>query len=718
VGWAIDTIERSSLDTAVDQAADGIVITDRDGKILFVNPAFTSMTGYSSIEAVGQCPRVLKSGQQSPAFYEELWSTVQSGQIWQGEVINRRKDGTTYSEEMRIAPVREPNGEIAGYIAIKRDITERMRAQEASRATEERYRVAFQTNLDAMAISRVNDGTYVEVNNAFVRTLGYENKEVIGRTALELDVWAHSDDRLSLVEMMRNHTTCRDIEAQFRRKNGEVFWGLLSVAAIELDGIPCLLSVLRDVSDAKVVEKEIKKLAFFDPLTGLSNRRQLIDQLGKTPAPRRRGRKRALLFIDLDDFKTLNDTIGHKTGDLMLQEIASRLTACLREADTVARQSGDEFVVLLEDLSESPEDALAQARAVAEKILTVVGQPLHLAAHECRITSCIGVTVFGSDPESANEALQQAEIAMYQAKAAGRNSIDCFVPALQAAVNARASMVADLRNAISLNQFLLYYQPQMDGGHLVGVEALLRWKHPKRGIVPPNEFIPLAEETLMILPLGDWVLETACKQIAAWAASEETAHITVSVNISAHQFRQPNFVEQVLASLESAGADSKNLKLELTESILVKNIEDVIAKMSRLKSCGVRFSVDDFGTGYSSLTYLKRLPLDQLKIDRSFIHDILMDIGSGAIAQSIISLSNAMGFSVIAEGVETEEQRELLAHMGCNSFQGYLFSKPLPAEEFELLLAAQRTWRSPCSSNSGDSTCPSRRCGELSALIE
>jgi diguanylate cyclase (GGDEF)-like protein/PAS domain S-box-containing protein len=831
VGWATDSIERSGLDTVVDQAADGIVITDKSGKILFVNPAFTSMTGYSNIEAVGQCPRVLRSRRQSPAFYEELWGTIQSGKIWQGEVINRRKDGTTYHEEMRIAPVRDTNGEISGYIAIKRDITERMRAmqalaesearfcrlfeesgavmllvepltrgiisansaassyygysresmvgmpmsqinilphedigpekrrafgeerhffsylnrlssgeersvevytapvavdgrsllfyivhdvtdrkraQEALRVSEERYRVAFQTSLDVISISRVNDGTYVEVNDAFVNTMGYERKEVIGRSALDLDVWVDSGDRLSLVELMRHKSSCRDVEAQFRRKNGEVFSGLFSVSLIEIDGSPCLLSALRDVSDSKVAEKEIKTLAFFDPLTGLPNRRLLLDELGKTLAPTlRKSRKRALLFVDLDDFKTVNDTLGHKTGDLMLKEIALRLKACLRDGDTVAHQGGDEFVVLLEDLSESSENATTQARAVAEKILAVVGQPFHLAAHECRITSCIGITVFGNDSENSRDALQQADIAVHQAKLTGRNSMHCFAPAMQTAVNARASMVQDLRIAISRNQFLIYYQPQVDRGHLVGVEALLRWKHPTRGIVPPNEFISLAEETGMILPLGNWVLETACKQIAGWATGEETAHIAVSVNISAHQFRQPNFVEQILASLETTGANPKKLKLELTESILVKSIEDVIAKMSRLKYYGVRFSVDDFGTGYSSLTYLKRLPLDQLKIDRSFVHDILTDVGSGAIAQSIISLSKAMGLSVIAEGVEIEEQREILVRMGCHSFQGYLFSRPLPVEEFELLIASQNTWHAKYPSKSDDSYCHS-----------
>jgi diguanylate cyclase (GGDEF)-like protein len=456
---------------------------------------------------------------------------------------------------------------------------------------------------------------------------------------------------------------------------------------MEIEGAPCVLSITRDLSAVKTAEKTIRSLAFYDPLTGLSNRRMLMERLRQPQdSDARRDRSQALLLVDLDHFKTLNDTLGHQTGDLLLQQISRRIFACAHETDTVCRLGGDEFVVVLEDLSKTVEEAAAQAKAVGEKILAVLDQSFLLGDHECLSTASIGIAVFRDWHDNTDEILKQAEIALYQAKAAGRNTLRFFSPALQAAVNARAALEEDLRQAIKEKQFLLYYQPQVERGRLTGAEALIRWKHPIRGLVQPNDFIPLAEETRLILPIGDWVLEDACAQIALWAGRKDAAHLTVAVNISALQFRQPSFVEQVLATLRRTGANPDNLRLELTESMLVENIEDIILKMTELKSHGLRFSLDDFGTGYSSLAYLKRLPLDRLKIDRAFVRDMLVDATSGAIAQTILSLGRAMGISVIAEGVETEEQRGFLAGLGCHSFQGFLISRPLPLENFEAFL--------------------------------
>ena len=538
---------------------------------------------------------------------------------------------------------------------------------------------------------------FIDCNQAFFDMSSYKREEVIGRTSEEVGIWADARDRQAMMNMLRQDSSICGLEVQLRRKGGEIGWGQISASVIEIDGVRCALSITRDISAARTAENTIRSLAFYDPLTGLPNRRMLMERLRQPQDAGAMGdRSQALLMIDLDHFKTLNDTLGHPCGDLMLKEVARRIVACAHEADTVCRMGGDEFVVLLEELSKVAEEAAAQAKAVGEKILAALDQPCLLDNHECHSTASIGIAVFGDRQDSTDEILQQAEIALYQSKAAGRNTLRFFSPALQAAVNARATLEEDLRQGIKTKQFLLYYQPQVERGHVTGAEALIRWKHPRRGIVSPNDFIPLAEESRLILPLGDWVLEAACEQIALWAGRKETAHLTVAVNISALQFRQPEFVEQVLAILSRTGAKPENLRLELTESMLVENIEDIIAKMNELKSHGLRFSLDDFGTGYSSLAYLKRLPLDRLKIDRSFVRDMLVDATSGAITQTILSLGRAMGVAVIAEGVETEEQRDYLAGLGCHSFQGFLFSPPLPLEQFEAFLLGFAEHGSPC----------------------
>jgi diguanylate cyclase (GGDEF)-like protein len=439
-------------------------------------------------------------------------------------------------------------------------------------------------------------------------------------------------------------------------------------------------------------QKTIENLAFYDPLTELPNRRMLTDHLcNSLAAGFRSGRLRAMLFVDLDKFKAVNDSFGHRVGDLLLRETARRLTASTRETDTVARLGGDEFVVILENLSELPEKAAAQAKKIAEEILDVIGQPYLLDGHKCLVTTSIGITIFESPRVGSEDVLQQADIAMFQAKAAGGNTARFFAPALQAAINARATMEEELRKAISQEQLQLYYQPQVDHGMVVGAEALVRWNHPRHSILAPAEFIPLSEETGLILPLGDWVLESACRQLAEWANRKHTDHLSVAVNISARQLRQPEFVSKVLAVIERTGANPHNLELELTESMLVENVEEVIAKMTQLKLHGLKFSLDDFGTGYSSLSYLRHLPLDRLKIDRAFVRDILADTCGGAIAHAIVSLSFAMGLPVLAEGVETEEQREFLAKLGCHSYQGYLFGRPVPMAEFEKILERQES---------------------------
>jgi diguanylate cyclase (GGDEF)-like protein len=444
----------------------------------------------------------------------------------------------------------------------------------------------------------------------------------------------------------------------------------------------------REVKELMEAHQVINNLAFYDPLTSLPNRRLLLDRLQQSlVVSARNGSLRGLLLIDLDNFKSLNDTLGHSIGDMVLQETARRLAGAVRKSDTAARLGGDEFVVILEDMGGALEAAATQAESIAEKILASISQPYIMVGRECLASASIGITVFGGQGETTNEVLQQADIALYQAKSAGRSSVRFFAPSLQAAVNARAALEGDLHQALKASELKLFFQPQLSGSLLTGAEALIRWQHPERGLLSPMEFIPVAEEAGLILPIGDWVLETACRQIAEWGRNKETELIAVAANISAKQFREPDFVKKVLDALKATGANPCRLKLELTESMFVDNIEDVVAKMTELKTFGLRFSLDDFGTGYSSLSYLKRLPLDELKIDRAFVKDILDDVSSRAIAQTVISLGQALGLNVIAEGVETEEQRLFLEHLGCSNYQRFLYSRPVEVGEFERLMA-------------------------------
>ena len=432
-------------------------------------------------------------------------------------------------------------------------------------------------------------------------------------------------------------------------------------------------------------QERLNYLAFYDPLTRLPNRRLLMDRLQQSiMASSRKSQKGALLLIDLDNFKTLNDTRGHQVGDQLLQLVARRLEGCVRDGDTVARLGGDEFVVILENLSEKMFEAAAETEIVGEKILVALKQPFQFGSHEQKSTASIGATLFDDKDKASNELLKQADIAMYQAKKAGRNALHFFDPQMQTSVNARASLESELHKALQLQQFQLHYQMQVDSEyHLIGAEVLIRWEHPERGLVPPMEFIPVAEEVGMIIPIGKWVLDTACTQIMAWQKNPLFREVSLAVNVSARQFRQPDFVSQVEAALEHHGIMPKLLKLELTESMLLEDIEEIIVKMNALKKIGVQFSLDDFGTGYSSLQYLKRLPLGQIKIDQSFVRDIVTDNNDTAIVRTIIAMAQGLSISVIAEGVENEEQRQCLLNMGCKHFQGYLFSKPLPIKQFE-----------------------------------
>jgi diguanylate cyclase (GGDEF)-like protein/PAS domain S-box-containing protein len=444
-----------------------------------------------------------------------------------------------------------------------------------------------------------------------------------------------------------------------------------------------------DISQRKATEAEIHKLAFYDTLTTLPNRQLLLNRIEHALALCYRvERPGAVLFIDLDNFKSINDTRGHDKGDILLHLVAERLTAAVRASDTVARFGGDEFVVLLEDLGANDSEAAAAAQEIARKVLEAFCDPFDIDGMEQYSTPSIGITIFNRDSGSVDDVLRRADLAMYQAKAGGRNTSSFFDPEMQARVSARVAMEADFRRALAGQEFVLHYQPQVGvDGRIIGAEALVRWQHPQRGLVSPGEFIPVAEETGMIEPLGSWVLRQACRQLALWGAHSRTRGLEMSVNVSARQFHRQDFVEQVLSILDATGARAANLRLELTESLLLKDVDATIEKMMRLKASGVSFALDDFGTGYSSLSYLHRLPLDQLKIDRSFIREAFREGHGAAIVRIIVALGRALKMSVLAEGVETQDQFSFIVAEGCQAYQGYLFARPMPADALAKFIA-------------------------------
>lgn len=490
-------------------------------------------------------------------------------------------------------------------------------------------------------------------------------------------------------------TSDTSMDVDYRCRTADNTWRWMRTVGKVVERTPSgeavrLLGTHVDISERKESERMIKELAYFDVLTGLPNRRLLMDRMGQALlACNRSARFGGILFVDMDNFKTLNDSLGHAQGDLLLQEVAERLTAGVRAGDTIARLGGDEFVVVLEELNDTEAEAISQATAIARKILSALSQPYLFQSRDFHYTASIGVDVFGPGTGlSPDDLLKRADIAMYGAKAMGKNCLKLFSPSMQTAIEARSSLEEDLRHALRHDQFALYYQPQIEENRVIGAEALIRWRHPEKGIVPPSEFIPVAEETGLIIPLGDWVLRTACERIVAWKDNPATRDLFVSVNVSAIQCHQQNFVTSVIAAIERSGADPRRLKIELTESALIGNTADIRKKMQALRALGITFSLDDFGTGYSSLSYLRHLPLDQLKIDQSFISGIEHDASKGAIARAIILLAQTLGLSVIAEGVENRAQRDFLFGIGCPAYQGYLFSPPVASPDFSDFLNA------------------------------
>ncbi len=600
------------------------------------------------------------------------------------EIQRIAPDQSTYWISISGTPVFDNLGQFSGYRGVGKDISKRKNAEEELRIAA----IAFESQEGVLVTNEQFE--ILRTNRAFSRISGYSAEEALGNTLDLLKSGRH--DESFFAEMHHQLHTVGEWKGEIwnRCKNGDVYlYYMTTTGVIHVDGrLRHYVSTLVDITQKEAAAKEIEHLAFYDALTQLPNRRLLMDRMQQAfSSCLRSGHHGALLCLDLDHFKNLNDTLGHDMGDVLLQQVSQRLKSSVREGDTVARFGGDEFLVLLEDLSAHAEEAAEQTQQMGRKVLSVLNQPYLLGSHTVHSTPSIGAVLFSGHNQTMDELVKYADLAMYAAKAEGRNTIRFFDPMMQAAVSARIALENDLRVALAEEQFQLYYQVQMDNGTTaVGAEALIRWHHPERGMVPPVQFIGLAEETGLILPIGLWVLQTACEQLRRWQQNPRTADLQLAINVSARQFRQPNFVEQVCAVLQQSGARPDRLKLELTESLALDDVEDTIAKMTTLRKLGLHFSMDDFGTGQSSLSYLTRLPLDQLKIDQSFVRNIGIQHADALIVQTIIGMTQSLGIEVIAEGVETEEQHVFLQQHGCTLCQGYLYSRPVPLDEFERLL--------------------------------
>jgi diguanylate cyclase (GGDEF)-like protein/PAS domain S-box-containing protein len=670
------------LSTTLDSISEAFATIDHQGQITYINAEGENLMSSPANELAGK------------TLWEELGQA--DGDHLHTE-LQRALDERTNLEfekfypgpglwlELRAYPFEQ------GLAVYFRDVTERRHSQE-------------QLLLLQTSISRLNDIVMITeagpvdepgprlvfVNDAFERQTGYSREEVLGRSPRLLQGQRTQREDLDRIRQAMVQVQPVRVELINYKKNGEPFWVELDVVPVDYfnRGLTHWVAIARDITSRKIAEDEIEHLAFYDALTRLPNRQLLMDRLQYALAHNQDDVQiGALMFIDLDNFKVLNDTMGHSKGDLLLQQVALRLSACLRLSDTVARLGGDEFVVLLENMGEDALAAKDMARAVGEKILATLSEPYDLAGHQHYSTCSIGITSFSKPKPGIGDLLKQADLAMYQAKAAGRNAVCFFDPAMQAVATANAALSSQLRHGLRNQEFLLHYQPQVGReGRMVGVEALIRWQHPQRGLVFPGDFIAQAEESGLIMPLGEWVLAAACAQLARWSHNPRTQGLGISVNVSARQFRHPEFVELVLRHIAQTGIEAKHLKLELTESLLATDMEVTIAKMGMLKDAGVTLSIDDFGMGYSALSYLKYLPLDQLKIDRTFVKDVLTDPNDAAIARTIVGLAQSLGLGVMAEGVETEAQRDFLARHGCHCYQGHLFCKALPIDELEIFM--------------------------------
>lgn len=680
-------VERLALASKLTKNA--VMITDERLRLIWVNDAFTRITGYTLPEVQGRgLAEMLDSEAESAPVPLPSQPNAPRRLGARAQLRARRKDGGEIWLDFDIQPLdRDVQGD-GGFVAVASDITERRRSQADLRIAA----IAF-NSLEAIAITDSHQ-VILRVNPAFTRITGYTADEACGQVVGRL-LRSGRHERAFYEAMWAELNAHRHWQGEVwnRRRDGEIYPEWLSITAVadEEGKVANYVAVFTDITQKKLTEETIHNLAFYDPLTELPNRRLMRDRLEQLrTSTSTEPQSAAVLFIDLDNFKELNDTRGHDVGDALLIEVARRLRVCVRAHDTVARQGGDEFVVILSNLTAHAVQAKRDAEVVAEKIRVALSQPYDLIGVVWHCTASIGICLLQGRDEPMEEILKRADIAMYEAKRAGRNAARFYDPATQEAIQRRIDLEADLRCALAENQLSFHFQPQVDTDRrTIGAEVLLRWTHPRRGVVPPGEFIPIAEDTDLILPIGQWVLREACRQLSRWSLDPNAHALQLAVNVSARQFRQPDFVDQVKRAIDDSGANARLLKLELTESLVLVNVQDTLAKMRAIKAMGVQFAIDDFGTGQSSLAYLTKLSLDQLKIDQAFVAGMLDSHTDGVIVQTMIGMAHTLGLDVIAEGVETEEQLAFLSASGCRYYQGYLLGRPVPLEQFNARLNDQ-----------------------------
>ncbi|KHJ52757.1 diguanylate cyclase [Vreelandella venusta] len=678
------------LDALIHSVQDMIFVFDGQGRFTYIHALDADKLLLDSAQALGKSYAEVLPMPLAQAFddvFQQVQRTRQVATFEYSLPLGQQSRDFHATLSPLVSSTQQPD-ELEGVLSVTREVTDAKRAEVELQIAA----AAFQAHLGIMVTDA--RGTILKVNDTFKRITGYSDAEVVGRNPRMFSSGHHNAAFYRRLWRSVLSTGSWEGEIWNQRKNGELFPEWLTISAVhDRNGsLTHYVATMSDISERKAAEQEIHQLAFYDPLTGFANRRLFIDRIGVALKElNRHQRCGALILLDLDSFNHVNDTLGHHIGDRLLQNVARRFGQMLRDTDTLARLGGDEFAVLVEGVDGSPRKTQALAEHIANKLMAALDTPIQVGDEQASVTASVGITVMADSQRSADDYLQQADMALSQAKASGRRTLRFFDPSMQAALLARVRLEADLRLALDHQQWQLHYQLQVDEqGRIVGVEALLRWHHPERGLVSPGEFIPLLESTGLINDVGEWVLAAACHQLAAWQHQPGFEQLTISVNISPLQFRENDFLDRVEQVFLRTHAPLERLKLEVTETLFVEARDDARDKMLSLKARGVRFSLDDFGTGYSSLAYLAQLPLDQLKIDQSFVQQVLESSANAAIVESTIALAKSLNLDVIAEGVETPAHQAWLMAHGCHAFQGYLFGRPMPVEEMEQAVRAQR----------------------------